>query len=138
MERVISTRPLVSGSAEGILLVSVEPLSFWGGYDAQTGEIIDRRHPLSGHIAAGCILALPSSRGSSTTSAVLLEAVRLGRAPAAIITSSRDTYFALASIVAGELYDASFPVLAVPADIRQSLVSGARAVVEPEGILRVG
>ncbi|MFN8425100.1 MAG: hypothetical protein U0X87_02420 [Anaerolineales bacterium] len=36
-----------------IALVSREPLSFWGGYDWKTGEIIDRRHPLSGEIAKG-------------------------------------------------------------------------------------
>ncbi len=45
------------------LLVSNEPLSFWGGYDARTGEIIDRRHPLAGQIQAGKILALPMAPG---------------------------------------------------------------------------
>lgn len=79
MERVIQGRALVAGEAEGEALVTDQPLSFWGGYDQRTGEIIDRRHPLSGQIAAGRVLALPASRGSSTTTAVLLEAVKLGR-----------------------------------------------------------
>lgn len=41
-------RVLVAGDAAGTVLASGEPISFWGGYDAATGEIIDRRHPLSG------------------------------------------------------------------------------------------
>ena len=58
-------RPLVAGEAQGELLVSTEPLSFWGGFDSGTGEIIDRRHPLSGKNAAGRVLAIPGTRGSS-------------------------------------------------------------------------
>ena len=81
-------KPFISGSAKGIALVSREPLSFWGGYDWKTGEIIDRRHPLSGEIAQGRILVIPFTRGSSTTTAVLLEAIRAGTAPTAIITTA--------------------------------------------------
>src|SRR5690349_5998314 len=96
---VIQGRVVVAGEASGELLMSAEPLSFWGGYDYHTGEIIDRRHPLSGRIAAGRILALPNTIGSSTTTAVLLEAVRAGTAPAAILTTGIDSFIALASIV---------------------------------------
>ena len=113
MEHMIVGRVLVSGDVRGSLLLSDEPLSFWGGYDQHTGEIIDRRHPLSGKNAAGCILAIPFSRGSSTTTAVLLEAIRSGTAPAAILTTGVDSYFALASIVADELFGKSIPVIAL-------------------------
>ena len=106
-------RPLVRGVAHGKALVSREPLSFWGGYDYHTGEIIDRRHPLSGQNAAGTILAIPFSRGSSTTTAVLLEAVRAGTAPAAIVTTGVDSFFALASIVADAMYTKPIPILAL-------------------------
>ena len=71
-------RPLIPGQAQGELLLSHEPLSFWGGYNQHSGEIIDRRHPLSGQMAAGKVLAIPFSRGSSTTTAVLLEAILKG------------------------------------------------------------
>src|ERR1035441_888625 len=92
MGNVIEGKVVVSGEAEGDLLVSTQPLSFWGGYDHQTGEIIARRHPLSGQIAKGRILAIPNTIGSSTTTAVLLEAVRAGTAPAAILTTSIHTF----------------------------------------------
>lgn len=113
MERLIEGRALIAGRAAGAVLASTEPLSFWGGYDPRTGEIIDRRHPLSGAIAAGRILALPAARGSSTTTAILLEAIRLRTAPAALLTNGPDTFFALASIVADELYGQPFPVVAL-------------------------
>ena len=103
-------------------------LSFWGGYDFHTGEIIDRHHPLAGVRAAGRILAVPFSKGSSTTTAVLLEAVRAGTAPAAILTTGVDSFFALASIVADVMYGKSFPVIALePADFA-SLRTGSVSI----------
>src|SRR6188474_987944 len=91
-------RAILRGEARGRALVSSEPLSFWGGYDWKTGEIIDRRHSLSGSIAKDRVLAVPFTRGSSTTTAVLLEAIRARTAPAAIITTGADFFFALASV----------------------------------------
>ena len=109
----IKGKAFVPGSAEGIALVSNEPLSFWGGYDWKTGEIIDRRHELSGEIAKDKILAIPFTRGSSTTTSVLLEAIRAKTAPAAIITTATDFFFALASVVADELYADPIPLISI-------------------------
>jgi len=133
---VIEGRPVVPGEAEGEALVTDAPLSFWGGYDFQTGEIIDRHHPLAGVRAAGRVLAVPFSKGSSTTTAVLLEAVRAGTAPAAILTTGTDPFFALASIVAGVMYGKSFPVIALaPADFA-ALETGVRLHVDRSGVVR--
>ena len=114
MERLnLQGKVINRGQAQGTALVSREPLSFWGGYDWKTGEIIDRRHMLSGSIAKDKILAIPFTRGSSTTTAVLLEAIRAGTAPAAIITTETDFFFALACVVADELYSVSLPLVAL-------------------------
>lgn len=113
MDIVLQGRAVIGGDAEGEILVSPEPLSFWGGYDYSTGEITDRRHPLSGRIAAGKILVLPFTRGSSTTTQVLLEAIRVGTAPAAIISTEADTFLALAAIVAEQMYGKVLPIIAV-------------------------
>ena len=106
-------KTIIQGEARGKALVSHEPLSFWGGYDWKTGEIIDRRHRLSGSIAKDKILAVPFTRGSSTTTAVLLEAIRAQTAPAAILTTDTDFFFALASVVADELYRSPLPLVAL-------------------------
>ncbi|MXY08696.1 MAG: DUF126 domain-containing protein [Rhodothermaceae bacterium] len=137
MGRVIHGKVLMKGVASGPLLVGNVPLSFWGGYSQFTGEIIDRRHPLSGMVAAGCILAIPASRGSSTTTAVLLEAVRRGTAPAALITSETDTFLVLASVVADELYQKPIPVLSIQAEEFETLEHGQHADLTMDGSLRI-
>jgi predicted aconitase with swiveling domain len=126
---------VVRGQAQGIALVADEPLSFWGGYDFRTGEIIDRRHPLSGQRASGRILALPFARGSSTTTAVLLEAVRAGTAPLAILTTGVDAFFALTSIVADALYAKPIPVMALAPNDFARLRTGDRLKIDADGVI---
>jgi predicted aconitase with swiveling domain len=136
MERlIIPGRPFIPGSASGLALVSREPLSFWGGYDWKTGEIIDRRHPLSGAIAKQRILAIPFTRGSSTTTAVLLEAIRAGTAPNAIITTATDFFFALASVVADELYHSPIPLVAVTESDFAKLQTGNHIEIDYDGVI---
>ncbi len=130
---IIQGKSFIAGSANGIALVSHEPLSFWGGYDWKTGEIIDRRHPLSGSIAKGKILAIPFTRGSSTTTAVLLEAIRAGTAPNAIITTATDFFFALASVVADELYTNPLPLIAVAESDFARLQTGDQIEIDDKG-----
>jgi predicted aconitase with swiveling domain len=137
MGSVIQAKVQIPGAAEGELIVSVEPLSFWGGYDPITGEITDRRHPLSGAIAAGKVLALPFTRGSSTTTAVLLEAQRRGKAPSALITRGVDAFLSLASIVSDEMYARPIPVFSLEDADFQRLRSGERVRLNAEGEIRV-
>ena len=134
---MLSGTPIIAGSAKGVALVSTEPLSFWGGYDWRSGEITDRRHPLSGSNAKGKVLAIPFTRGSSTTTAVLLEAIRAKTAPSAIITTSTDLFFALASIVADELYKNPLPLLAISESDFASLQTGDQIEIDDQGVITV-
>lgn len=137
MSITLHGRPIIAGQVQGAALVSGEPLSFWGGYDYQTGTIIDRRHPLAGQKAAGRILALPFTRGSSTTTAVLLEAVKAGTAPAAIITTAPDSFFALASIVADEMYAQPIPLIVLPPAEFARLKTGQQINLTGDGTLEI-
>jgi predicted aconitase with swiveling domain len=137
MERVIQARVMLAGEADAPLLWSDQPLSFWGGYAQATGVITDQRHPLCGRSAAGCALAIPYTVGSSTTTAVLLEALRAGTAPAAILTRQPDTYVALAAIVAEEMYGRTIPILAVAGADFDELRHAARVVVRRDGAVTV-
>ena len=47
MEKTLKGKALVSGIAEGIAVVSNQPISFWGGLDPLTGDIIDRKYLFS-------------------------------------------------------------------------------------------
>jgi predicted aconitase with swiveling domain len=104
-------RTLVAGTAQGRALVLDEPLSFWGGVDPATGDIVDPRHPQHGANVAGRILVMQSGRGSSSSSSVLAEAIRAGTAPAAIVLGQTDPILALGAIVARELFGSTIPVV---------------------------
>jgi len=132
-ELIFLGKIIIPGEAYGTALVGNEPLSFWGGYDWKTGEIIDRRHMLSGSIAKDKILAIPFTRGSSTTTAVLLEAIRAKTAPAAIITTDIDFFFALASVVADELYASPLPLLALADKDFEQLKTDDRVQITKHG-----
>src|SRR5208283_1507445 len=101
--QMVRAKVIVAGQARGRLLVSRDPISFWGGVRAQTGDLIDKRHDRCGENIAGKVFAFPYEKGSSTSSAVLLEAVRLGTAPAALIVTKTPPVLALGSIIAREL-----------------------------------
>ena len=87
---MIDVTILHEGDAEGPLLVLEEPLSFWGGFDPQTGKVVDQHHPQAGALAGGTVLALPETRGSAGTPAGVAEAIRAGCGPVAIITAKKD------------------------------------------------
>ena len=137
MGRLIQGRVLVAGEVGGEALVGHDPLSFWGGYDQDTGEIIDRRHSLSGKIATNRILVIPHTIGSSTGTAVLLEAVRQGKAPAGVITTGLASFVALSSIVADELYGRNFPVVMVSEEDFATLESGQWVEIKRDGIIEI-
>ena len=109
-------RSLLTGRAVGEAVVLDEPLSFWGGFDPESGAIIDRRHPQMGANLVGRILVMPSGRGSSSTSSVLAEAIRAGTAPAGIVLAEPDGIVVLGAIVARELYGITHPVLVLAPD----------------------
>jgi predicted aconitase with swiveling domain len=130
-----TSRFIVPGAVQGVLLLSQQPLSLWGGIDPKTGQIIDQRHDKAGECAAGRILAIPSEKGSSTGSAVLLELIRIGKAPAAIVTCHLAPILALGSIIAKELYDVSLPILLVSEDSFAGLRDGEPVQIETNGTI---
>jgi predicted aconitase with swiveling domain len=106
-------RILVDGSARGEVLALTDALSFWGGLDASTGEIVDPHHPQQGARVTGRVVVMPSGRGSSSSSTVLAEAIRARVAPAGIVLAEVDGIVALGALVAVELYGRACPVAVV-------------------------
>ena len=92
-------------------LVLDAPLSLWGGLEPTTGDIIDQRHPQCGANVSGRVLVMPVGKGSSSASSILLEAARLGTAPAAIVLAEMDGILALGAAVAREMYGVEVPVV---------------------------
>ena len=129
---------LVDGTpGSGPALVLDAPISFWGGVDPKSGRIADVRHPQHGETIAGTALFLPGTIGSSSASAVLLELVRGGHAPAAIVMHEPDAILLLGLIVAKEM---GWPApIAVRLDRdRFHLFEGTAVSVSADGGIRVG
>jgi len=137
VERILIGRPVVAGSAEGMALVSGQPLSFWGGLSPHSGEIIDRRHERSGAVVTGKVFVFPQGKGSSTASAVLMESIKAGTAPAAIINRGVDPILALGAIVADEMYHETVPVVVLSQDDFDLIQEGDHLVIEPDGKVRI-
>ncbi|MFK3974619.1 aconitase X [Pseudomonas sp. NPDC087358] len=109
----LNGRCLVAGSAQGELLYADVPLSFWGGVEPFSGEVIDRHHPLSGQIISGRVLAIPSGRGSCTGSSVLLELILNGHAPAALVFERVEDILTLGVMIAEQMFGQSIPVISL-------------------------
>jgi predicted aconitase with swiveling domain len=134
---MLKGRALVRGTAQGVAVVSQEPISFWGGVNPSTGEVIDRRHNRSGTIITGKIFIFPTGKGSSTGSAVLMEGIRNGSAPAAIINYKVDPILALGAIIAEELYKKTMPIVILSIQDFAMIHEGDALTIQPDGTVLV-
>ncbi len=132
MQREIALcQSVVAGVSEGFALVSSEPFSFWGDLDPKTGSIINPRSSLFGESVKGRVFVYPGGRGSSTTSAILLEAIRCSNAPCAIINMQVEPIIAIGVLVAQEIYDnVVLPVAAVSEEAFHLLQTGDYLLVD--------
>jgi hypothetical protein len=129
---------LVPGEAAGTVFRLEAPLSFWGGLDPTTGYIIDQRHPQVGENLSGRVLVMEYGRGSSSSTGVLAEAIRLGTAPLAIVLAEVDMIVMLGSLVANELYGTSCPVVVVERARFNTLMTGmAVEILDGGGSIRM-
>jgi predicted aconitase with swiveling domain len=113
---------IVAGQGRGTPLLLAEPLSFWGGYDAVQGCVVEAGHPQNGARLAGRVMLMERAKGSSSSSSVLAEAIRNGTGPAAIVMRERDLIVGLGCIVASELYGLHVPLAVVDESTWQALV----------------
>ena len=103
----------VAGNAKGNVVKSERPISFWGGLDPDSGRIIDRRSDVNGRSIAGKIFAFPEGIGSSTTSAVLLQAVKNETSPVGIVNVTTEPILVSGALVLRELYGVTVPVVSI-------------------------
>lgn len=95
---------LVGAGGTAPLIALVEPLSFWGGVDEETGRIIDAHHPQFGTDLTGSALLMGATRGSSSSTSTLLECIRRRTSPALLLLTERDPILVVGALVAWELY----------------------------------
>jgi len=92
-------RKIAAGSAEGIALVSTQPISFYGGVDPDTGKVTEKNHDLEGKIITGKILVFPRGAGSTVGSYTMYRLKKQGTAPLAIILGECEPIVAVGAII---------------------------------------
>ena len=115
---------VVPGIAKGEVLVTSQPISFWGGVDPASGLINDPRHDLFGQSVAGKVLVFPFGKGSSTGSLIMLELARVDKAPAAIVNVRTEPILATGPIVSNHFYGRQIPIISLDENSFRKLETG--------------
>jgi predicted aconitase with swiveling domain len=129
VEQKISGCGIVPGTAKGEVLVTSQSISFWGGVHPATGTINDPRHELIGQSVTGKVLAFPFGKGSSTGSLIMLELIRVDKAPAAIVNVRTEPILATGPIVGHHFYGRQIPIISLKENSFRKLKTGQLVTV---------
>lgn len=92
-------RIIYKGKAEGEALTTIQPVSFYGGVDPNTGEVIEKGHELQGKTVKGKVLVFPNGKGSTVGSYTLYRMKKNGTAPAGMVNKDCETIVAVGAII---------------------------------------
>lgn len=128
---MIKCKNIAKGKAQGELIVSSEPISFLGGVDPETGEVIDPNHELKGEIIKDKILFIPGGKGSTVGSYVIFQMKKNNTAPKAIICIKAEPIIVTGAIMS------NIPMVDSP-EYTEPLTTGTMVEVDgDEGIINI-
>ena len=104
-------RSITRGYAEGEALVSNQFFGFTHGVEPTTGRIADERHEWLGKNVNGKILVFPYGKSSSSGGLFILEMIRCGNGPAAVINVETEPVIGAGFIMAKIFYGKEIPVI---------------------------
>ena len=122
---MIKGRKISKGKGKGEIIASTEPISFLGGVDPKTGEVIDPNHELKGKSIKDKVLFIPGGKGSTVVSYVIFQMKKNNTAPAAIICLEAEPIIATGAIMS------DIPMVDCPEDTC-SLVDNALVEVDSD------
>ncbi len=125
---------VLPGTAHGRVL-KLPALSFWGGIDPATGRLSDPVAPAYGECVAGRVLLIAEPRGSSSSSAVMLELLRIGLAPAAVVLGHVDAILGLGVVVAREMGWPTIPLYRLPAAAHERIADDINVTITADGAI---
>ena len=135
---IAAAKVVLPGTASGPVLRLQGPLSFWGGVDPATGLLTEPGTAHTGRSITGSILVVPETRGSSSSSAVMLELLYAGRAPVALVLDKADAIVGLGILVAAEMGWPTIPLLVLPREQQDVLIDGAMVTIRADGMIVPG
>lgn len=94
-------RKICKGKASGEALVTSQAISFYGGVDPETGEVVEKDHELEGQSVAGKILVFPNGKGSTVGPYVLFQLAKADppMAPTGIVNAECEAIVAVGVII---------------------------------------
>lgn len=108
--RAFKCKVLIGGDASGEALFCRQAFAFDRAVDPNSGVVADVRSGMGGANIRGKVLFYRQGKGSTTGSSWLVEAIRLGNGPAAIVTEHPDLAALVGSTLAGILYGRAIPI----------------------------
>ena len=139
-------RGIIAGRAIGKALVTSQPLNLTAGlskplnaFNRFAGVYYDRLHELYKQDLFDRILVFPQTIGSTFTGMVMLETIRRGRAPRAMVVAQADTLLASGLILAEVWLQKKVPLLEITdPELFKILKTGQTLEVDSEqGVLRI-
>jgi hypothetical protein len=104
-------RGLLGGVAEGPALVCRDPVVWAHGVEPSTGLLTYMRSPVYGQCVKGRVFVYPFGKGSTTSSTWLLETIRCGNGPAAIVNRETEIIIATGIVLGRAMYGCRIPVV---------------------------
>ncbi len=132
MDGILNCKVLTAGIGKGELLVTHQSISLWGGVDPASGIIVDPRHELFERSITAKVLAFPFGTGSTGAPMVMLELIKQGTAPAAIVNVETDPLLVAGPIIGRHFYKHVIPVVCLDHDNFARLKTGEEAIVDGE------
>ncbi len=96
---MLKGRIISRGIASGEVLISKDPISFYGGVNPDTGIVVEKGHSLEGRSVSGKILVFPNGKGSTVGSYTLYRLKKNSAAPLAIINTECEAIVAVGAII---------------------------------------
>jgi len=96
---IVQGHAVSKGVATGRILISETPISFLGGIDPKTGEIMEKNHPKNGVSISDRVFLFPNGKGSTVGSYVIYSLKKNNSAPSAMINLASETIVAVGAII---------------------------------------
>lgn len=131
-------RGIIQGRASGTLIMTDHAMNFTAAFTkphnllpAWRAQVRDRHHPWFKENIKGRVIVIPAAIGSTHSGLVLLDLVRMGNGPAAIIVDEADTLLVSGIVLSEVWYGRVIPVVEYPtADLRGAFKDGDAAEVD--------
>jgi predicted aconitase with swiveling domain len=99
MTTILKAHIVSRGRAQGIALVTSQPISFLGSVDVKKGIIVEKGHELEGKSISGKVLVFPGGKGSTVGSYAIYQLKKNGQAPLAMINVKAEPIVAVGAII---------------------------------------